>query len=228
MHRPLLAALAVASAVSGGCAAPLSFVPDRAHGFTVADSGHPYQVYLPAGFTTDKKWPVIIYLHGGAERGSDNRKPTQVGLGPVAGLSQGAFPFVVAFPQVDRGNFWAFPDMDARVMATVADVLARYGGDPDRVYLTGNSMGGYGTWLIAARHPGTFAALVPVCGGVKPPALVRVPPDSVTAGPDPYAAVAARIGHTPVWAFHGARDWMVSPRESRRMVAALRARGEVV
>jgi predicted peptidase len=194
-----------------------------------ASAGHRHEVYLPADWTPDRKWPVIVYLHGGGERGEDGVKPTQTGLGPVVWKSGGTFPFVVIFPQAEPGHYWAFPDMEARVMASVDDAIARYAGDPDRVYLTGNSMGGYGTWLIAAHHPGKFAALVPICGGVRPPWIVRatakLPKDSVLYAPDPYAEVASKIGKTPVWAFHGGSDWMVSPKESRRMVAAMKKQG---
>lgn len=225
----LAVALASASLLGSGCATA-RFVPDEANGFRArTDADHKHYVYLPADWTPEKSWPVIIYLHGGGELGSDGIPPTQVGLGPVVWNSHGKFPFIVIFPQCARGHFWAYPDMDARVLASLEGVLRDFHGDPDRVYLTGNSMGGFGTWLIGARHPNVFAALAPMAGGVRPPAGVRIPKDSVIANEkDPDAAVARKIGKTPVWAFHGAKDWLVNPINSRRLVAAMQAAGGTV
>lgn len=212
-----------------GCAGQ-SFVPDRAHGFVSKvgrDPRHRYQVYLPANWDPRQRWPVIVYLHGGGERGDDGVRPTQVGLGPVVYEQAGKFPFVVLFPQCERGSFWAAKDMERRVEDAIRDAVCELGGDPERIYLTGNSMGGYGTWLFGARHPGRFAALVPLCGGVVPPSGVKIPmsSDSLAAASDPYAAAAQRIAQTPVWAFHGGSDWMVPPLITRKMVAALKAQG---
>jgi predicted peptidase len=90
-------------------------------------------------------------------------------------------------------------------------------------------MGGYGTWLLAAERPGRFAAIVPICGGVKPPRNVPIPKASRFGHhADPYSAVAEASGTTPTGAFQGASDWVVPPEETRRLVAALRARGNQV
>lgn len=85
---------------------------------------------------------------------------------------------------------------------------------------------GYGTWLLAAEHPERFAAIAPICGGVKPPRAVPVPKDSRFGHlTDPFPAIAKAIGAIPAWAFHGEKDWLVSPDQSRKLVAALRANG---
>lgn len=209
-----------------GCATT-RFVPDRASGFHARQLGaHRFQVYLPAGWTPDQKWPVIVFLHGGDERGADGVKPTQVGLGPVAHASGGRFPFIVVFPQCPRSSFWAFPEMKARVLEALDDTLRAFSGDPERVYLTGNSMGGFGTWIIGAQHPERFAALVPICGGVRPPRGGKLPPNApFRDAPDRALAVAQAIGRVPVWAFHGARDLIVPVALSREMVDALRRTG---
>jgi predicted peptidase len=209
--------------LASGCATA-RFKPAADRGFTTASAeGRSYEIYRPAGWTPEKRWPVIIYLHGGGERGTDGILPTQVGIGPAVWRSNGSFPFVVAFPQADRP--WGMPEMEARVLEARERMIRDHAGDPDRVYLTGNSMGGFGTWIIGARHPELFAALVPICGGVRPPRGVKVPADSIARQPDPEGAVARKLGSLPVWAFHGGRDWMNPPRSSRRLVEALRAAG---
>jgi predicted peptidase len=221
-----LATVALPLALASGCA-PHVFVPDAKDGFHFrTDAGHKHYVYVPTASSPEKKLPVIIYLHGGGEMGDDGVKPTQVGLGPVVWRSHGTFQYIVLFPQCRRDGFWAFPDMDARVMESLANVLAEFHGDPDRVYLTGNSMGGYGTWLIAARHPDVFAALVPIAGGVRPPRGMPIPKESIIYGAtDPEAAIAEKLGRIPVWAFHGAKDWLVKPENSRRLVEAMKKNG---
>lgn len=220
----LLAALCLslpACATSGG------FTPDKAHGFVARQSaGHRHHVYLPTGWSADKAWPVIVYLHGGGERGDDGDRPTQVGLGPVIARSGGAFPYVVVFPQCIKSQFWAEAPMRARVIEALDDAMREFHGDPARVYLTGHSMGGYGTWLIAARNPGRFAALAPIAGGVKPPFGYKVPEDDLfKKGLDPEAVVAQAVGHTPVWIFHGKKDWLVPIDNARRMLAHVKELG---
>jgi predicted peptidase len=110
---------------------------------------------------------------------------------------------------------------------TLEESMKEFKGDPARVYLTGLSMGGYGTWALGAQWPGRFAALVPICGGVRLPPLAReklglaVPKEPA----DIYTITAQRIGGTPVWAFHGAADPIVPVTESRELVTALKAAG---
>jgi predicted peptidase len=200
------------------------FVPDKAGGFVEKQTDHRYFVYLPKDWSAEKKWPVIVYLHGGDERGSDGVKPTQVGLGPVVHRSQGTFPFIVVFPQVQRGNYWGMPDSDARAMKALDDVIRDHSGDPRRVTLTGNSLGGYGTWFMGALHPERFAALVPICGGVRGRAPKGAPFAHVPSDDRPRA-IAQKIGKTPVWAFHGARDWLIPPANSRELVEELKKAG---
>jgi predicted peptidase len=105
--------------------------------------------------------------------------------------------------------------------------VKEFNGDRDRLYLTGLSMGGYGAWSLAAKYPGKFAAIVPVCGGIRPPAAVPIPEAAKMAdlSVDPYAATARSIGKTPVWIFHGGADPVVPPEESRKMNEALLAAG---
>ena len=111
-------------------------------------------------------------------------------------------PFIVASPQCPTGEWW---DADA-LGALVDEVEERHAVDPDRIYVTGLSMGGYGTWRLAQAQPERFAAIAPVCGGGNP-------------------TRASAIKHLPIWVFHGAKDEVVRPRESEQMVEALRAAG---
>lgn len=220
---------------AAGCS-HTAFVPDRSHGFeshvaTTARGPHRFFVYRPPGHERrGEKLPVILYLHGGGERGNDGIAATQVGMGPVVQGTLGYFPFLVVFPQCEPSGFWALPDMAERAMEALDIALREHNGDPERVYVTGNSMGGFGTYYLAARHPGRFAALAPICGGIKPPPWVRVPKEGrlIDLDGDPYAQMAEKLGQTPTWIFHGSRDPLVPVAMSRKMAAALRKAGGIV
>ena len=128
---------------------------------------HRYQVFLPAATAAGKKPPVILFLHGSGERGDDGTKPTLVGIGPHIRVHQDSFPAIVVFPQAPDGSEWS--DNLELVDATLDVAMREFHGDPRRIYLTGLSMGGYGVWDVALRAPDRFAALAPVCGGVRAP-----------------------------------------------------------
>ena len=195
---------------------------------TVSVSGttYRYQVFVPAEFSKKKSWPVILFLHGAGERGADGLIQTDVGIGHAIRLKNSRFPFVVVMPQCLENKIWGEPDMQAQALAALDASIKEFHGDRNRIYLTGLSMGGFGTWEIAATHPGRFAALVPICGGVRPqkdwPKL-RVPSADDPKLTDPYAEVARLIGSTPVWIFHGDADPAVPVAESRHMAEALKA-----
>jgi predicted peptidase len=230
-----LLSLSVVACSALGCAGSSAFAPEPSHGFVArqvatAHGTHSYWIYRPTNHTPAQKWPVILYLHGGGERGDDGVLPTQVGLGPAVQRTLGYFPFVVVFPQCAKKGFWALPEMAQRAMEALETAIRDYNGDPERVYVTGNSMGGFGTWYLAARYPGRFAALAPICGGVRPPPWVRIPKEGrlIDLDGDPYGSLAGKIGRTPVWVFHGGQDPLVPVRESRKMVEALQRVGGLV
>src|SRR5881409_3697910 len=188
-----------------------------------------YQVFVPRGTDRGARPPVILSLHGAGERGTDGQLQTMVGLGPVVKGRAESFPAVVVLPQAPRDSVWSGAPARAAMQALDA-ALREFRGDSARVYLTGLSMGGYGTWQLALEHAGRFAALVPICGGIRSPSALAsirvagVPADAA----DTYAYVAARLVDTPVWLFHGDADGAVPVSESRSMAQALRqASGDV-
>lgn len=182
-----------------------------------------YQVFAPARSSVVGKPAVILFLHGSGERGNDNRKQAEVGLGPYVRANAETFPGIVVFPQAPADTEWN--QLADVVFAQLEEAMQEFGGDPDRVVLTGLSMGGYGVWDYALRAPDRFAALVPVCGGLLHPKRPSMDVGGLAGLQDPYADVAQRLRHMPVWIFHGARDDVVSPEYSRRMAAALQASG---
>ena len=172
----------------------------------------PYRLLLPEGFDASRKYPLVLFLHGAGERGSDNEKQLTHGSRLFTDpLNRGAFPAVVLFPQCPADSYWAQVEIDRSsypigldfryeqgptlplqmVMRLVGEYLQASYIDTDRVYVMGLSMGGMGTFEILFRMPDTFAAAIPICGaGV---------PETASA----YAA------NTPLWIFHGALDQVV-------------------
>ena len=226
LHQiPLVALLAIMACLFTGCMS----VPERATGsfversIDVAGTTHRYQVFVPASAAGGRMPPVIVFLHGSGERGSDGAKQTQVGIGPYIRAHLVDFPAIVVFPQAPDDTEWG-GNADL-VFASLDAATREFHGDPDRTYLSGLSMGGYGTWDMALRAPGRFAALVPVCGGLLHPRRPSMGVSGLDGVADPYAAVAGRLKATPIWQFHGARDDVVSPDYSRQMDAALKTAG---
>jgi len=170
-----------------------------------------YLLFLPKGYDPKaaKRWPLILFLHGAGERGTNIWR---VAIhGPPKNVSTlPDFPFIVVSPQCPEGQIWSREPL----LALLDDVIAKYAVDTKRVYLTGLSMGGYGTWDLGLWHPERFAAIVPICGGGQ---IISV----LLAGRDRGAALRS-LG---VWAFHGGKDPVVPLEESQRMVDALKKAG---
>lgn len=183
---------------------------DRPTGFldrTVEAGGKsiPYVLYVPRNYTPEKKWPVILFLHGSGERGTDGLKQSQVGIGTALRMFSERYPALVVMPQCAPGASWR-GDMNALALKAVDQTMAEYSCDPSRQYLTGLSMGGFGSWLIATEDPKRFAAVVPVCGGGDP-------------------SMASRLKDVPIWVYHGDADQAVPVQRSRDMVEAIKAAG---
>ena len=170
-----------------------------------------YRLYEPPGL--EGPLPVILFLHGAGESGSDGLLQTTVGIGPAIERAPERFPALVVFPQASRGYGWRGFNLEAAV-AALDDVEQSFDVDRDHVYVTGISMGGYGTWLLALLQPERFAAAVPVCGGLDRGAAMLT-----------HAQAAQRLASMPQWVFHGSRDDIIPAEESRAMVSALEAAG---
>jgi hypothetical protein len=162
-----------------------------------------YLLHIPASYEEagERKWPMIVYLHGAGARGGDLKKIQRAAL-PRRLLTDKDFPFIVVSPLCPAGRGW----LPVEIVTLMDEIIAEYRVDTDRVYLTGVSMGGFGSWHTAVAYPDRFAAVAPVCGGGDP-------------------ADAARIVGLPVWAFHGAKDALVPLQLSVDMVEAVRAAG---
>lgn len=203
---------------------------------TVEGIAYRFQVYLPPEYTRARSWPVIPFLHGAGHSGDDGILPTDHGIATALRQDAARFPAVVVFPQARAHTIW-FGSMERQALAALDQSRREFNGDRRRVYLTGLSMGAYGAWQFAAQHPGLFAAIVPVAGGIVPPMGFALPPEIVAlerAGnrylsglrsADPDGTIARMIGDTPVWVFHGDNDRSVPVSEARQLVAALRALG---
>lgn len=190
---------------------------------TVNGQEERYQVYVPAGYTPDTAWPLIVFLHGAGERGNDGEAHARVGIGAAIEKNPERFPVIVLLPQCPKDTVWntSHDVLEAQMAAT----REAYTIDDKRIYLTGLSMGGYGTWLWGAIKTDVFAALLPICGGGNPEDIQRL---LKVGGGNPYGSLASRLralATVPIWAFHGGADGVVPPDHSRSMVEAVRARG---
>ncbi|MHC4674843.1 MAG: carboxylesterase family protein [Planctomycetota bacterium] len=166
--------------------------------------GCSYWLFLPEGYGRDKRlWPTILFLHGAAERGDDLEKVKTWGLPKVVDKRKD-FPFIVISPQCPDGDIWLH-HIDG-LISLLDDIQSRYSVDPQRIYLTGLSMGGFGTWDLACRYPERFAAIAPFCG---------------------YTLLekACKLKDMPVWAFHGAKDELVPVKDTENMIKAIEACG---
>jgi predicted peptidase len=200
---------------------------------TIDGTTYKYQVFIPEDWTPHQKWPVILSLHGSGERGEDGMDETDVGIGTAIRSDRGHFEAIVVMPQCRKNIWWTMPPMGDLAMTALHNATKEFHGDTNRTYLTGISMGGYGSWYLAQKYPHTFAALVIICGGIHPPVatlkshpeLVKFsPPD----GPNAYADAAAKVGKVPVWIFHGGDDNIVPVVESQRMADAMKTIGAEV
>lgn len=193
---------------------------------TLGEHRYRYRIWLPPNYTKLRRWPVLLFLHGSGERGDDNVRQLSLGLGPALQRYGERYKCIVVFPQCRDGYEW-YGEMELQAIAALENTVREFHGDRRRLYITGISLGGSGAWTMS-RHRKLFAAAVPVCGEIvrriDDPFPVALPPDlaRILQSRDPYTALAAEIGSTPVWAFHGADDDVVPVTESRSMVDALR------
>lgn len=161
-----------------------------------------YLLYLPNDYYSNRNdYPLILFLHGAGERGDDLELVKLHGI-PKIVKQQSDFPFIAISPQCPLDRWWVDPWLLEALNALLDDIVQKYRVDESRIYLTGLSMGGFGTWALAMAHPEKFAAIAPICGGGMP-------------------WMAYRIKDVPVWVFHGAQDPVVPIQRSEEMVAAV-------
>jgi len=146
---------------------------------------------------------------------------TQIGLPQAVRDHPERWPFIIVMPQCPLNNYWTDPEMLAMAMSELDQETAEFQADPERTYLTGLSMGGYGAWELARLHPGRWAAAAIAAGGI----FWSYAPERWQQAPALTAEYARAVGRLPVWLFHGSEDNVVSPRQSELMYEALRASG---
>ncbi|WP_409966415.1 hypothetical protein PIECOFPK_00437 [Mycovorax composti] len=195
------------------------------HSFVQGSDTLPYRVLLPENYDASKKYPLVLFLHGAGERGSDNEK--QLTHGAALFLqkeNRSQFPAIVVFPQCSRASFWSnvkiSSDENGRrfdfedggtptvamklVMGLLEQLMVQYPIQKKQVYVMGLSMGGMGTFELVNRKPDLFAAAVPICGGANP-------------------IIAKNLKSVKWWVFHGAKDDVVPPKYSEAMVTAMKS-----
>jgi predicted peptidase len=171
-------------------------------------------LYLPQDYGRDaqRQWPLIVFMHGSGERGYDLKRLASIGL-PQILQERSDLPFVAVSPQLPPGESWN--DKGEMINALVDWIETEYAIDPQRVYLTGFSLGGFGTWALGLNAPDRYAALVPVAGGWE-------------FGSDAVPPNICDLASKPIWVFHGAQDETVKPVQSEVLVKALEACGNEV
>jgi predicted peptidase len=161
-------------------------------------------VFLPFSYDGKREYPAIVFLQGLGEGGTDGVKNTTVGLGPAIAKRPATFPFIAVFPQ--SGGPWGSSGAQKMAIDVLDAAQAKYKIDRNRVYLTGLSTGGFGTWEIGAKHPDRFAALVPCCA---------------YSGED----FAPQLTKMPIWAFHNGADPFVFSSSTKDTVKKINKLG---
>jgi pimeloyl-ACP methyl ester carboxylesterase len=182
-----------------------------------------FQVYLPEQWRRDdhKQWPIILFLHGRGERGAEGMWQTQVGLPQAVRDHPERWPFVIVMPQCPMGSFWTDPDSMALAMTALDQESEEFHGDPQRTYLTGLSMGGYGAWELIRQHPRRWAAVSIAASGV----FWSYAPERWQRASTLPAEYARALDHTAVWLFHGTEDNVVQPKQDELLYDAIKSEG---
>jgi len=194
----------------------------KSHEFKAADGGVLlYRMMMPADYDPDKEYPLVLFLHGAGERGDDNKAQLAHGMRDFASATnREQHPAIVVAPQCPKNQQWVdvpwsqlsheMPKKPSKSMQKTLELLAslqkELSVDEDRIYITGLSMGGFGTWDAIQRRPDYFAAAAPICGGGD-------------------TAFAKQLAHIPIWAFHGDADGAVKVERSRSMIKAIKDAG---
>lgn len=183
-----------------------------------------YVLYVPDTYTPAEPCPLIVFLHGAGERGDDGLIQSEVGIGEAIRRHRERFPALVLMPQCPENKFWdvAVPAIEGAMAQTMAD----YNVDSERVYLTGLSMGGYMAWLWGGVKKDTFAAIMPICGGGKLEDIQRLlgsEKSDVNFGE--LEDRVKQLATVPIWAFHGKLDPVVPVMRTQLMVRLVKEAG---
>lgn len=171
-------------------------------------ANYPYLLYLPKAYSSgNKQFPLLIYLGGGSQRGHDLNKLKTYGI-PFY-IAQGRqYPCIIASPQCPENKLWTTENW---FDSLYSDLTSKYRIDTTRIYVTGISIGGFGTWQVAIDYPARFAAIAPLCGGVN----------------DRDTAKISSLKQLPIWTFHGTADSIIPIHETERVVSKLKAYGHI-
>ena len=172
-----------------------------------------YVVFVPHAYDGTKEFPIILFMHGSGERKGDRsgKMPVDQGCGPHIKRNEKTFPAFVVIPQSEKRTWQADSEDGKRAMMMLDATMKEYKTDASRQYLTGLSMGGYGTWSHAAAFPDRWACFVPVCGGVRNSADV--------------STTAEKGKDIPCWCWHGDKDTAVKVEKSRELIEAMKKLG---
>jgi len=199
---------------------------------TLRGTTYKFQIYLPDTFADQPepgntkfpgkkpdKTPILLFLHGRGERGAEGLWQTQIGLPQQLRDHPERWPFLVVMPQCRLGHFWTEPEMLQMAIASLDQEVKEFHADPDRTYLSGLSLGGYGAWELAKQYPRRWAAIAIISSGI----FWSYAPDRWRESSTLPAEYARRLGRTPIWLFHGSEDSTVVPRQSDLMFEAFKA-----
>ena len=168
-----------------------------------------YLLFLPESYaqSTNQKFPLILFLHGAGERGSDLDSVKRHGIPKIVETNPD-FPFIAVSPQCPEDSWWT-SELHT-INGLIEEVVEKYQVDTSRIYLTGLSMGGFGTWSLASMYPERFAAIAPVCGGGEVRQILR------------------SLVEMPIWTFHGQKDDVIPFSRSEEIVTALKKHGSSI
>lgn len=195
----------------------------------IDDRYYKYQIHKK--YLSSNKKPVILFLHGAGERGSDGVMQTKTGLGKFVRNGDFIEDAYIVFPQCPKGSWWSDELCERIAMQALASIETNVMVDKRRIYLTGVSMGAYGSWYLSAKYKNKFAAVVAIAGRLKPGEGRSVPQESILYGLNNAEAsnvIADSIKDIPVWISHGTEDRIVPVGDSRMIYNALKDRGNPV
>ncbi|MAJ71635.1 phospholipase [Candidatus Poribacteria bacterium] len=168
-----------------------------------------YLLFLPESYaqSNNQKFPLILFLHGAGERGSDLDSVKRHGIPKIVETNPD-FPFIAVSPQCPEDSWWT-SELHT-INGLIEEIVEKYQVDTSRIYLTGLSMGGFGTWSLASMYPERFAAIAPVCGGGEVRQILR------------------SLVEMPIWTFHGQKDDVIPFSRSEEIVTALKKHGSSI